>query len=33
MFGRIGLPHMLSEDDEYEGLYLPKGAIVLGNSW
>ncbi|EJD02108.1 CyP450 monooxygenase [Fomitiporia mediterranea MF3/22] len=27
------LPHMLKEDDVYEGYYLPKGAIVLGNTW
>jgi hypothetical protein len=29
----IGLPHMTSEEDVYRGYYIPKGAIVMGNSW
>ncbi|KAF6761954.1 hypothetical protein DFP72DRAFT_803115 [Ephemerocybe angulata] len=29
----IGLPHMLSEDDEYNGYFLPAGTIVVGNTW
>ena len=27
------LPHMTTNDDEYEGYYIPKGTVVLGNSW
>ncbi|KAL5514193.1 hypothetical protein ACEPAG_2281 [Sanghuangporus baumii] len=27
------LPHQLREDDVYEGYYLPKGAIIIGNAW
>ena len=27
------LPHMASNEDEYDGYYIPKGAIVFGNSW
>ncbi|KAF7760523.1 hypothetical protein Agabi119p4_11199 [Agaricus bisporus var. burnettii] len=29
----FAVPHYLSEDDEYNGYYLPKGSIVLGNAW
>ncbi|KAI0669936.1 cytochrome P450 [Trametes maxima] len=29
----LGLPHRLMEDDEYNGYYIPKGSIVLGNIW
>ena len=29
----IAVAHMASEDDEYRGYYIPKGAVVLGNSW
>ena len=25
--------HKASEDDEYRGYYIPKGTVVLGNSW
>ena len=25
--------HMSTFDDEYNGFYIPKGTIVLGNSW
>ena len=28
-----GIPHMSSIDDEYNGFYIPKGTIVMGNSW
>lgn len=28
-----GNPHLLMEDDEYNGYYFPKGSIVFGGSW
>jgi hypothetical protein len=28
-----GVPHMSTFDDEYNGFYIPKGTIVIGNSW
>jgi Cytochrome P450 len=28
-----GIPHMSSFDDEYNGFYIPKGTIVIGNAW
>ncbi|KAJ6024488.1 hypothetical protein N7540_005285, partial [Penicillium herquei] len=28
-----GVPHMLIQDDYYEGYYLPKGTIVFANAW
>ena len=28
-----GLPHMAANDDEYNGYYIPKGTVVIGNSW
>lgn len=27
------LPHVLREDDVYNGYYLPAGSIVIGNTW
>ena len=27
------LPHMATNDDEYDGYYIPKGTVVLGNAW
>ena len=27
------LPHMSSNEDEYDGYYIPKGTVVFGNSW
>ncbi|KAJ3534780.1 hypothetical protein NMY22_g6770 [Coprinellus aureogranulatus] len=27
------IPRILEEDDEYDGYFLPKGAIVAGNAW
>ena len=28
-----GVPHMSTIDDEYNGIYIPKGTIVIGNAW
>ena len=25
--------HRVSEDDEYKGFFIPKGSIILGNTW
>ena len=27
------IPHMSTNDDEYNGFYIPKGTIVIGNAW
>jgi len=29
----LGVPHTATEDDVYEGYFIPKGARVLGNYW
>ncbi|KAF8183439.1 cytochrome P450 [Pholiota molesta] len=29
----LGLPHRLTEDDEYKGYFIPKGTSVIGNIW
>ncbi|OSX62626.1 hypothetical protein POSPLADRAFT_1180741 [Postia placenta MAD-698-R-SB12] len=29
----LGLPHALSQDDVYEGMFFPKGAVVMPNVW
>ena len=31
--GSKAVPHMATNDDEYDGYYIPKGTIMLGNSW
>ena len=28
-----GVPHMSTADDEYNGFYIPKGTIMIGNAW
>ena len=28
-----GLPHMSTIDDEYNGFYIPKGSMMIGNIW
>ncbi|KAG8723749.1 hypothetical protein FRC09_001896 [Ceratobasidium sp. 395] len=28
-----GIPHACYQDDEYKGYRIPKGAIVIGNTW
>ena len=27
------VPHMATEADEYNGYYIPKGTVIIGNSW
>ncbi|KZT38045.1 cytochrome P450 [Sistotremastrum suecicum HHB10207 ss-3] len=29
----LGLPHRLTDDDIYEGMFIPKGTTVIGNIW
>jgi cytochrome P450 len=29
----LGVPHATSENDEYRGYHIPKGTIVLHNTW
>lgn len=29
----MGLPHMSTEDDEYDGHFIPKGSLILPNIW
>ena len=31
--GSEAIPHMATNDDEYDGYYIPKGTVVLGNAW
>ena len=31
--GPVGLPHAATEDDMYNGYFIPKGSIVIGNAW
>ena len=28
-----GMPHRLTEDDVYDGYFIPAGSIVFANSW
>ena len=27
------VPHMSTNDDEYNGYYIPKGTVTIGNAW
>ena len=29
----MGVPHVTTEDDIYEGYFIPKGSILLPNIW
>ncbi|EKM74261.1 hypothetical protein AGABI1DRAFT_133449 [Agaricus bisporus var. burnettii JB137-S8] len=29
----LALPHMATDADEYNGYYIPKGTLVIGNGW
>lgn len=31
--GPIGVPHMATEDDTFNGYLIPKGALILANIW
>jgi hypothetical protein len=28
-----GVAHMATEDDEYDGFFIPKGTVVIGAAW
>ena len=28
-----GVPHLATNDDEYNGYYIPKGTLVIANAW
>jgi len=32
-YGIAAPPHSVTADDEYDGYFIPKGTIVIGNSW
>lgn len=29
----LAIPHMATHNDEYDGYYIPKGTVMLGNAW
>ena len=29
----LGVPHRVSEDEEYNGYLIPKGSILIANQW
>lgn len=29
----FGIPHKSTVDDEYQGMFIPKGTLVLANAW
>jgi len=29
----VGVPHAVTQDDVYMGFFIPKGALVIGNTW
>jgi len=29
----LAVPHAVTEDDVYAGFFIPKGAVVIGNTW
>lgn len=31
--GHSGLPHKATENDVYEGMFIPNGTLVLANIW
>ena len=31
--GSEAIPHMATNDDEYNGYYIPKGTVMIGNAW
>jgi cytochrome P450 len=31
--GAMGLPHMTTQDDTYQGYHIPKGALLLPHIW
>lgn len=31
--GPMGVPHLTTQDDVYEGYFIPKGTLILANIW
>lgn len=32
-FAPVGVPHRSIADDEYRGMFIPKGSVVIANAW
>lgn len=32
-YGHPGVAHATTEDNEYDGYFIPKGSIVIGSTW
>jgi cytochrome P450 len=33
VIGPLGIPHVSKVDDEYNGYFIPKGTVIVGNIW
>ena len=31
--GYEAIPHMATNDDEYDGYHIPKGTVLIGSPW
>ena len=29
----LSMPHVATEDDQYEGYFIPKGSVLIPNAW
>lgn len=33
VLSKKGLPHMVTNDDIYDGYFIPAGSLIIGNTW